>query len=104
MIQDLLNAASAGWASFDWSIAVALYFTYIVIDSLNSFWALSVTRLEPRRAASTSFLIYCLLAFGVINYTRNFLYIFPIALGAATGTYILVSYERRTPPKRHRNH
>jgi hypothetical protein len=100
----MMASLAAAWASFDWRIAVALYFVYIVIDSLNSFWALSVTRLQPRRAAGTTLLVYCLLAFGVINYTRNFLYIIPVALGAATGTYLLISYERRALPRRHRNH
>lgn len=35
-----------------------------------------------------------LLAFGVINYVGNFLYVIPLALGSFVGTYIVVARER----------
>lgn len=80
--------------TFDPVLAVLIYFAYIAIDSLAAYYTLSVTELRALRAASTSLTIYLLLSIGVINYTQNFLYIFPMALGGFTGTYLLVRYEK----------
>jgi hypothetical protein len=46
------------------------------------------------RAASVSAVIYSLLAFGVITYSQNPLYIIPLGIGAFVGTYLTVKYRK----------
>lgn len=45
-------------------------------------------------AATTGAAIHFMIAFGVINYTENWLYIFPLALGSWVGTFLVVRRER----------
>ncbi len=72
---------------------------YILVDGLYAYYTLSVTRLRPLAAATTGFLMHFILAFGVLNYVNNFLYIIPLAFGSFLGTYIIVHRERKSYEK-----
>jgi hypothetical protein len=57
---------------------------------------------EERRAvaaAATTSLIYSLLAYGVVSYSQNILYLIPLASGAFFGTFIMVTLKRRKEMK-----
>lgn len=83
--------------SSDFSLLTALFVfaAYVVVDMLYAYYTLAVNRLEPGRAATMGSLMYFLLAVGVLNYTNNPLYLFPLVLGSWLGTYVTVEIERR---------
>jgi hypothetical protein len=80
-------------------LAAAIFLAYICIDALAAWYTLMITRLDARKAALADFFIYILISFGVINYTRNFLYILPMALGGSLGTYLVVRWHRKIKRK-----
>lgn len=83
-------------SSEDFSITTALivFVTYIVIDILYASYVLAVGRNQPVRAAALSSVIYGLLAYGILTYSENTLYLVPLALGAFIGTYVTVRWKR----------
>lgn len=84
----------ASLANFDFSLAVIIFCVYVVVDALYARYTLSVTQLRPFSAATTGLVIHFMLAFGVINYINNYLYIIPLALGSWVGTFIVIYKEK----------
>ena len=74
--------------------AAVLFATYVVIDVLYALYIVLVERRNAPAAAAVSAVLYALLAFGVVTYSKNPLYLLPIAAGAFVGTYITVSRQR----------
>lgn len=91
LIEQLVVFAS----EFSMLTAFFVFVAYVVVDMLYAYYTLAVNRLEPGRAATTGSLMYFLLAVGVLNYTHNPLYLFPLVLGSWLGTYVTVEIERR---------
>ena len=79
---------------FSWEIAFVLFVTYVIIDFVYAAYILYVNRLQAVRAATCSSIIYVLLAYGVINYSKNHLYLIPIGAGAWLGSWLLVMTEK----------
>lgn len=79
---------------FNIFVAILVFIIYTVTDALYAKYTLDVANYKPFRAATTGALIHFFLAFGVINYTQNWLYIFPLALGSWIGIYLLVKREK----------
>jgi hypothetical protein len=89
---------------FRLELAAAIFLAYICIDALAAWYTLMITKLNAPKAALADFFIYILISFGVINYTQNFLYIVPMAIGGSLGTYLVVRWHRkikRKVPRRH---
>lgn len=82
------------WKDFSFSLAAVIFFFYIIVDGLYAYYTLSVTALKPFRAATSGFIIHFILAFGVISYVGNFLYVIPLAIGSWIGTYLTVKMEK----------
>ena len=78
--------------SFSPATAATIFVTYVAIDVLYAAYILCVGRRQPLRAAALSAVIYSLLAYGVITYSANPLYLIPLASGAFVGTYITVRW------------
>jgi len=76
---------------FSWFTAVTIFMTYVVIDMLYAR--------RPFRAAATTSVIYSLLAYGVVSYSQNILYLIPLASGAFFGTFLMVAYKKRKEMK-----
>ena len=53
-------------------------------------YTLDVANYNAYKAATTGSIIHLFLAFGVLSYTQNWLYIIPLAIGSWIGTYIAV--------------
>lgn len=68
--------------------------SYILIDGLYVKYTLEVVSLKPVMSANIGSFMHLLLAFGVINYTQNWLYIFPLVIGSWIGTYFVVKWEK----------
>lgn len=79
---------------FSPGLAVLVCAAYFVIDALYAKYTYAVVERKPMQAANIGFIMHFLLAFGVINYVGNFLYVIPLALGSWLGTYMVVKRER----------
>ncbi|EKE21874.1 MAG: hypothetical protein ACD_7C00099G0006 [uncultured bacterium] len=82
------------WQQFNIKIAILIFLAYFLIDAMYAVYTLSVVKKKPLVASSIGALMHFLLAFGVINYVQNYLYIIPLALGSWLGTYFIVSREK----------
>lgn len=79
---------------FQISKAVIIFFTYIIIDILYALYVIFVSRKRAFSAALVSSGIYSLGAFGVVTFSKNPLYLLPLATGAFLGTYLVVKCEK----------
>lgn len=93
-MRELAENLISAWTRFDLSIAFSMLLAYAIIDALYANYTLSVTRLNPISAATIGSIIHFLLAFGVLNYVQNYLYIIPLAIGSWLGTYYAVRREK----------
>ena len=81
------------WHSFNFLIASGIFLAYILVDGMYAYYTLAVTNKKPFVSATTGALMHFLIAFGVLNYVHNYLYIIPIAVGSWIGTYLIVKRE-----------
>jgi hypothetical protein len=80
--------------TFDWATACLIFVVYVVIDMLYALYILCVGRHQALAAATISAVLYSLLAFGVVSYSKNILYLIPLASGAFLGTFITVKFKK----------
>jgi|SRR6185369_4104327 len=90
----MMETFSGFTQSFSFALAAVIFLAYVVIDALYAFYTLSVTKRKPFSSATSGLVIHFLLAFGVINYVQNYLYVIPLALGSWVGTFLMVKYEQ----------
>jgi hypothetical protein len=84
---------SGEWISVnDFSLATAglIFATYVAVDILYALYIICVGKRQALAAAAISSLLYSLLAFGVVTYSKNILYLVPLASGAFIGTFLTV--------------
>ncbi len=82
------------YSGFNWFIALGVMLSYVIIDGLYARYTLEVVALKPFKSATIGAGMHFLLAYGVINYTENWLYIFPLVIGSWIGTYFIVKCEK----------
>lgn len=80
------------WQQFDIITALIVFFAYLLIDGMYAYYTIAVTKRKPFNAASVGAIMHFMIAFGVLNYVQNYLYVFPLALGSFIGTYLVVKY------------
>jgi hypothetical protein len=73
--------------------AALVFVTYVVVDVLYAAYIIAVGERRAVRAAALSAVIYGLLAYGIVTYSRNIWYLAPLAAGAFLGTYITVKWK-----------
>lgn len=95
MFSQLITIFKLTWSDFNFGIAFLIFAAYLVVDALYAYYTLSVTKRKPFAAATTGSFMHFILAFGVLSYVQNFLYVIPLALGSWIGTYIIVERERK---------
>lgn len=83
-------------ADFSPLTAALVFATYVAVDVLYALYVMAVGRGKPLSAALISAVLYSLLAFGVVTYSANMLYLVPLASGAFVGTYLTVRWGPRT--------
>jgi tryptophan-rich sensory protein len=83
------------YENFNWMTAVLVAISYIIVDGLYAKYTLEVVKLRPVLSATLWSGMHFLLAFGVVNYTENRLYIFPLAIWSRIGTYLVVEFEQK---------
>jgi uncharacterized BrkB/YihY/UPF0761 family membrane protein len=79
---------------FSYLTALSIFATYVVIDMLYAWYIMSVNKKRALTAAFLTAIIYSLLAFGVVSYSKNIYYLIPLASGAFTGTYLMVKFKK----------
>lgn len=84
--------------SFNMLIALGLFFFYLIVEMLDSSLTFSLTQHKSLRSAIVTFILYTTLAVEVVAIVANYLYIIPVVIGAALGSYIVVEYEKRKRP------
>lgn len=80
--------------NFSYTTAALIFFVYVIVDMLYAYYIICVEKRRPFLAASVSSVLYSLLAFGVVSYSANILYLFPLATGAWLGTFLTVSWKQ----------
>lgn len=89
--------------NFNFAIAGLVLILYAITDALYAKYTFDVVNCNEYKAASVGALIHFFIAFGVINYTQNWLYIFPLAMGSWLGTFFLVRNERLKNTRNQKN-
>ncbi len=84
------------WQSFNILTGIALLGMYTLIDAMYAYYTVVVIKKRPLMSANVSAIMHFLLAFGVLSYTQNYLYVVPIAIGSWIGTYLVVRYDLRS--------
>jgi hypothetical protein len=83
---------------FDFLIAIGIFVAYVLIDGMYAFYTQSVIKKKAALSATTGALMHFLIAFGVLNYVKNFWYVIPLALGSWVGTYLVVKRDSSSSP------
>jgi hypothetical protein len=89
------HSPTEAWVTFSWLHAFGVFVGYFVLDILWAWYMLAVTERRAAASANVCGAIYVLSALGVMSYAGNWLYLLPLALGSWSGTYLIVSHERR---------
>ena len=79
---------------FNYNTAFLVFLAYVVIDILYALYVVYVGKRNAVGAAAASALLYSLSAYGVVTFSKNILYIIPLAAGAFLGTYFTVKYQK----------
>ena len=79
---------------FSFITASCIFVTYVAIDMLYAWYIMSVNKRHAITAAILTSIIYSLLAFGVVSYSKNILYLIPLASGAFIGTFVMVKFKQ----------
>lgn len=83
---------------FNIFIAIGLFVFYLIIEILDSSLTFSLVQHKSMRSAIVTFILYFTLAVEIVAIISNYLYIIPVALGAALGSYLTVEYEKKKRP------
>jgi hypothetical protein len=79
-------------SEFSYTTATMVFMTYVVIDMLYAWYVICVGARRAYTAATLTAIIYSLLAFGVVSYSKNIWYLVPLASGAFIGTFVTVRF------------
>lgn len=85
-------------ANFSYFSALGFFVFYLFVEILDSSLTFSLTQHKSIRSAIVTFILYTTLAIEVAAIITNYLYVIPIALGAALGSYLTVEYEKKKRP------
>ena len=82
------------WVEFNFLTALLVLVAYCVLDAMYAYYTVKLTEKRAVSAATVGALMHFIIAFGVLSYVQNFLYVIPIAIGSWVGTYTMVRYEQ----------
>ena len=75
---------------------------FIAVFFADICWTLYFIKVDEKKPVSAAFWgtsIYALSAFSVLNYSHDGLYLIPALLGAFSGTYLSVKYNKKNKNK-----
>lgn len=79
---------------FSYTTAASIFVTYVVIDMLYAWYIICVNKRRAFTASVLTSIIYSLLAYGVVSYSKNIMYLIPLASGAFLGTFLTVKFKQ----------
>lgn len=85
---------------FNLLVAVGLFAFYMFVEVLDSSLTFSLTQHKSLRSALVTFILYITLAVEVAAIVSNYLYVLPVAFGAAIGSFLVVENEKKKRPLR----
>jgi hypothetical protein len=88
------------WNAVNIPLAAVIFFAYIFVDGLYAYYTIKVVELNEYHSATSGAVIHLVLAFGVLNYVNNFLYVIPLALGSWVGTFFMIRSQRKKSASR----
>jgi uncharacterized membrane protein (DUF485 family) len=94
---ELLSLTEA-WENFNFIAALTFFVFYLFIEMLDSSLTFSLVQHKSLRSAAVTFILYITLAVEVVAIISNYLYIIPVAIGAALGSFLIVEYEKKKRP------
>lgn len=89
--------------NFNFLFALGLLLFYFVVEALDSSLTFSLTQHKSFRSAIVTFILYVTVAIEIVAIISNYLYIIPVALGAALGSFVVVEYEKSKRPLKKTN-
>ena len=93
-----IMSLSEAFNNFNALFALGLFVLYCLVEALDSSLTLAITKHESLKSANITFILYIIWGIEVFAFISNYLYTFPIALGAWLGTYLLLQRERKIHP------
>jgi hypothetical protein len=84
--------------SFNVFAAIGLFIFYLIVEMLDSSLTFSLTQHKSVRSGVVTFILYITIAIEIAAIVSNYLYVLPVALGAAIGAYLVVEYEKKKRP------
>lgn len=69
---------------------IGVLVSYLLVDAMYARYTIEIVNENATRAATIGALMHVLLAYGVLSYTQNALYIIAIVIGSWIGTYYVV--------------
>lgn len=95
-----LLTLSEALGSFNFVAALGLFAFYFVVELLDSSLTFSLVQHKSIRSAAVTFILYLTLAIEVGAIVSNYLYVFPLAFGAALGSFVVVEHEKKKRPNK----
>jgi hypothetical protein len=89
-----MDSILSAWQTFSFQTAIIVFFAYILVDGMYAYYTVEITKRKPYSSATVGSAIHIVVAFGVLNYVQNFLYIIPLVIGSWIGTFIMVKKEQ----------
>lgn len=83
------------WQGFRYEVAGLIFIAYFLIDAMYAYYTLAVVGKKPFIAASVGATMHLLIAFGILSYVQNYLYLIPIVLGSWLGTFYVVNRDSK---------
>lgn len=85
-------------SNFNYIAAIGLFIFYFLVEMLDSSLTFSLTQHKSIKSALVTFILYTTLAVEVGAIISNYLYVIPLAFGAALGSYVTVEFEKSKRP------
>ncbi len=93
-----LLTLSEAFESFSPLAAAGFFVFYFFVEMLDSSLTFSLTQHKAVKSAVMTFILYLTVAIEVGAVITNYLYVIPLALGAAFGSYTVVQLEKKKRP------
>jgi quinol-cytochrome oxidoreductase complex cytochrome b subunit len=93
-----IMSLSEAFTDFNIVIAAGLFVLYLFVEALDATLVFSITQHKSIKSAGMTFILYVVLGIEVAAIVANYLYIVPIAFGAAVGSYLVIENEKKARP------
>lgn len=77
---------------FSWITAILVTLSYIVIDALYASYTIHIQKGNAKTAASVGASMYALMAYGIMTFTAQPIYVIFVFIGSWIGTYTTVQF------------